>query len=206
MTKRFIIILIAISTLSITSAQEFDFFALGGPVFSQIDGDHFGGYNKIGALVGLGVSHPINEEWNAQMELEYIQKGKGTYNEADGSSYKIKLNYLQLPIAINYRILEKLSVETGLAVSLLLSSKFYENGEPNDDHSLYTPNKFDINWLLGSTYALSKEWKINLRFSYSIFPMGNTLEGVEDVYSPNVWRKPGGQYNNSLALAMQYWF
>lgn len=189
----------------LVSAQDFNFFALGGPVVSQIDGDHFGGYNKMGAVFGVGVSHDINTEWSALMELEYIQKGKGSYNADDGSTNKIVLNYFQLPLLINYHLLDNFSIESGISLGYLFSDKFYQNGEINT-HPIYTPYFYDIDWLLGATYTLSDEWKLNLRFSYSIIPMGNIYENPEDFYRPNFWRQPGGQYNNSLAVAAQYWF
>ena len=202
MIKYLLIPLLTLISLSAT-AQDFDFFALAGPVASQIDGDNFGGYNKMGLVLGAGVSRDINHSWKAQMELEFIQKGKGSYYE-DGSTYKVILNYLQLPIIANYTLIENLSIETGVSFSYLISYQFNENGEDNNSHRPYTPYSYDINWLLGSTYSFSKEWKVNLRFAYSILPMGNTIE--EEVYNPNFWRKPGAQYNNSLAVTVQYWF
>lgn len=190
--------------LQLISAQNFEFFALAGPVVSQIDGDHFGGYDKMGIMAGAGVAHKLNTNWCAQMELAYIQKGKGIYNAQDGSTYKVKLNYIHIPVLAKYSILEQLSIESGLSLGFLMAYQFLEDGEPNNSHQPYTPNNVDLNWLLGGTYVFSDEWKLNLRFAYSILPMGSTIE--DNIYRPNFWRKTGGQYNNSLALAVQYWF
>ncbi len=202
--KRFLFLsLMALLSLN-TSAQSFDFYGLAGPVLSQIDGDRVGGYDKMGFTLGAGVSRRYDDQWSGLLELSYIQKGKGSYNESDGSTYKIRLNYMQVPLAARYQLSPVFSLETGLSMAFLFSYQFFENGENNNEHRPYTPYWYDLDWLLGASYVINDEWTVNLRFTYSIFPMGDRIE--EDTYRPNLWQNPGGQYNHSLALALQYWW
>lgn len=203
MIKKLIIILASLSCLQLSHAQEFNFFALAGPVASQIDGDRIGGYDKMGLVAGIGVSHHLNNNWNAIMELEYISKGKGSFEESTGASYKTALHYIQLPLLAEYKVIENLYVETGVSFAYLLSYQFYEDNEPTNSEP-FKPLNFDLDWLLGATYAIDEDWRVNLRFSYSIIHMNEITE--TDYYRPNIWKHPLGKYNRSLALAVQYWF
>lgn len=203
MTKQFLILITLFISLQLASAQDFKFFALGGPVVSQIDGDRIGGYDKMGVVAGLGVSHSINTKWNALMELEYISKGKGTYEESTGATYKTALHYLQLPLLAEYNVADHFYIETGLSFAYLMSYQFYENGEPTSGEP-FQPLNFDLDWLIGGTYEINEDWRVNLRFSYSIIHMNEITE--TDYYRPNIWKHPLGKYNRSLALALQYWF
>ncbi len=198
-----ILTFLCLLSFQIASAQKFDFYAQAGLVASQIDGDHMAGYDKMGGTTGVGVHRTFNEKWGALMEIGYIQKGKGSYT-SKGANYEIRLNYIQLPLVATYQIAELFQIESGCSFGFLLSYQFFEDGENNNKHRPYTPKNLDINWLLGASYKITEEWRLNLRFAYSIVPMGNLLD--EDTYRTNFWRKNGGQYNHSLCLSVQYWF
>ena len=185
-----------------THAQNFDFYALAGPSVSQIDGDRVGGYNKMGAIAGLGIAHSFNQQLQALMELEYISKGKGTYEESTGASYKTNLNYVQLPLLVQYNINNAFFVETGLSAACLFSYQFYENNEPTSS-SPFQPTKFELGYLIGSTYAINDFWRVNLRFAYSIIHINELSD--DDYYRSSSWKHPLGKYNRSLTLALQYW-
>jgi opacity protein-like surface antigen len=200
-TLFFVTFLILVSTVR---AQSFDAFVLAGPVVSQVDGDYLGGYNKLGVVGGLGVSYDIKDKLSGILELSYIQKGKGMFNKSDFSSTKTVLNYLQMPLLVTYEVMPKLKVEGGFSIGLLLSYKFIEDGIESSDFAPYTPNAWDVDWLVGARYDFTDVWSLNLRFAYSLFPMGDEIE--DDVYSPDVWRNSGAKYNRSIALALMYWF
>lgn len=201
MTK-IITLLIALLSTVFTCAQSFDFYALAGPSVSQIDGDRMGGYDKLGAVAGIGIAQSFSPQWYGLMELEYISKGKGSYNETTGATYKTALHYIQLPILAEYKITDKLFLESGISMAVLLSYQFYEDNEASSNEP-FQPLKFDIEWLLGSTYSINKNWKVNLRFAYSIIHINEISE--TNYYRPNFWKHPLGRYNRSLTVALQYW-
>jgi len=196
-------LIICLAGFSLTAmAQNFEFYTLAGPVVSQIDGDRVGGYNKLGAVAGIGVAYPFQEVWYAMMELSYIGKGKGSFNESSLATYKTSLHYIQLPLLISRQVHPQFVVETGLSTGYLLAYEFYEDGSPTNSDP-YRPTRFDMDGLLGLSYLLNAHWKLNLRFSYSLFHM-NKISG--DYYRSNIWKHPLGKYNRNMALAFQYWF
>jgi hypothetical protein len=202
--KRIILpLLLCLSSYTLVG-QAYELYALAGPVLNQIDGDRLGGYDNLGAVAGIGVYTPLSESWKGMLELEYINKGSGSFDEASGASKKTALHYIQLPVIVEYNINDKFFVETGLSIAYLMGYQLYEDGHPS---SFYTGTfkNFDFQWLCGGSYALSEQWRVNMRFSYSIVPMGLTSD-IESVYRPNFWKHPYGLYNRNLALAFQYLF
>ncbi|MCT4586550.1 MAG: PorT family protein [Carboxylicivirga sp.] len=100
MHKYLIILAFSLLATSLT-AQEFRAGPLLGTSFSQVDGDNFVGYNKVGINLGGFVSRPINDKWTIQLDIAYMQKGsreapkpdKGKYDD-----YKIHIsNFLWWP-------------------------------------------------------------------------------------------------------------
>ncbi len=182
-------------------SQSFDLYVMAGPVVSQIDGDRLGGYNKVGAIAGLGISRTIIPQWKALMELNYIQKGKGSYNVENGETHKTILNYVELPLVAEYQINELLCVQAGLSGALLISHTFLEDGEINQA-PLYEPNRFDFDYQLGACYQLNEQMSVVLRLAGSIIAMGDQLPDVS--YSPSIWVNAGGKYNRSIALSLRY--
>ncbi len=58
-----------------TEAQTFKPGIFGGIVTSQVGGDSYSGFNKLGVTFGGFVRYAINDKWSAQFELAYVQKG-----------------------------------------------------------------------------------------------------------------------------------
>lgn len=191
-------------SLSITiGAQSFDAYIAAGPVFSQVDGDRVGGYDKLGYTAGVGVSYPIDLYWSAIMELGYIQKGTGSYNESDNATYRTVLHYLHLPILIDYKLTDKFSIETGLSLGALVGHGFYEDGYKSST-SFDDFRTFDLDWLAGATYHASERIKVNLRFAYSLTSITNTPDDVKD--TSYLFQSIYGKYNRSLSLCCLYFF
>jgi len=70
-------------------SQEFEGGFLGGLTASQIDGDLFSGYNKVGITAGAYTTRKINSSVNWKLEIRYTQKG--SYQK-----YTEKLDILQM--------------------------------------------------------------------------------------------------------------
>ncbi len=198
-------------------AQQFKAGLLGGIVTSQVDGDTYAGYDKAGFLAGGFVSRKPSEEsrWTALFEITYIQKGsrknprpdKGLY-----TSYKLNLNYAEVPVLIRYDFgipdsseggRMGFSLEAGIAVGALVGS--YEE----DSYGASPPGtpfeKADFSSILGLNYHVSKHIAFNARTEYSIVPV---RKGAIAQYHQN-WTykilKPG-YYNNLVTFSFRYQF
>jgi opacity protein-like surface antigen len=94
-------------------------------VYSE-SGDDFVADGKAGFAGGVFVSIPLNKLVGIQPELMYSQKGfkvEGTF--LDG---KLTTNYLDLPIHLQIKPTENISILAGPQFSYLLSTKYELNG------------------------------------------------------------------------------
>lgn len=90
-------------------------------VYSE-SGDDFVADGKVGFAGGVFVSIPLSQLIGIQPELMYSQKGfKG---EVLGAEYKATFDYLDLPIHLQIKPTENISILAGPQFSYLLSSKY----------------------------------------------------------------------------------
>lgn len=195
-------------TTSIT-AQEFRAGPLGGFAVSQVDGDGYPGYHKIGLTLGGFVSRPLSESWDLQLDISYIRKGsretpKPEKNQFD--DYQIDLDYIQFPLVARYKY-KKVSFEGGLSIAALIGSDEFRDGQSISDLEDVPPFKgVEYTTVLGFNYHFNKRLWINARFLYSLNRIRIPYDGQIPVYDPRKhWlsRKPG-QYNNNLVFSLYY--
>ncbi|MBC8314924.1 MAG: PorT family protein [Bacteroidetes bacterium] len=187
-------------------AQRFDGGILAGGLISQVDGDRWGGYTKVGFLGGGFVHLELSPHSSLQLEMEYIQKGskKPTfYQENDYHSYLLRLHYLEIPILYQFTFLKRISVEAGPAVDVLLGFNEEVDGSevPND----YPFRRVTLAGIVGVSGYISRHLKATFRFNYSLF----SLRQPQPDRRPEAWRKvlfDWGQYNNVLSLSVSYQF
>lgn len=207
------------SFVMISNAQQFQAGILSGISTSQVDGDTHAGYDKLGLLAGGFVSTNLSGEgkWSASFELNYIQKGsrKNPHpDKGDYTSYKLKLNYIEVPILLKYSFTtidslsgwsqqRNFSLEGGLAFAALVHSKEEDSSGPVLNGSPF--QKYDYSAILGLNYFISKHIGFNVRTEYSVFPV---RKGGTSSYYYN-WThnflKPGF-YNNLIAFSVRYRF
>lgn len=209
--NRYLIIFVFSIIASITVAQEFRAGPLMGIAFSQVDGDNYAGYNKVGINLGAFVSRSISEKWELQFDIAYMQKGsreapkpdKGRYDD-----YKISLSYIQFPVVARYQY-KQFSMEGGLSIGALISDVEEIEGTPIEDLPSYSPVPFqtmEYATVFGLNYHVNERLRINTRWLYSINRIRIPYDGEIPVYNPKPhWlsRKPG-QYNNNFVVTAYY--
>jgi len=163
----FIIILIIIPLLNF--AQRFDGIIIFGMSASQIDGDLQGGYNKIGANLGLNVAHKLNDKFEFQTGINYI--GKGARNGPKEFYYlKTQLHYFQIPVQLNRVFYKRFSLSGGLYFGYLILGRSTEMGSTFEEGDLYLRN-FEPSIYLALNYHYFDKVVINFGFSYSVLPL-----------------------------------
>ncbi len=199
MKAKFILTLIFLCSCLFVNAQYFNAGFKLGVVGSQVDGDTYGGYDKLGLDVGLFVNYQLSMRTALQLEMEYIQKGSShTPNVEIGDyiEYKMQVNYLQLPVLFQYKLSQNFSAEMGPAFGLLLSN--YE--EYNQWEIQSNPfRKFAFSWVTGINYAITDNWNANFRLDYSLI-------GIRQKPAPgDRWIFfQYGQFNNALVISIHY--
>lgn len=182
------------------TAQRFDAGFLCGIAATQVDGDSYSGYNKMGPIAGIWVGHRLSSVLYTRMELRYLQKGSYAKKTEEGSGtsfYRMRLNYFEIPLLLGYRLRNGFNPLIGLSGGYLIKAKeMNEYGLlPAEDIQKF--RKVEFAGLLGMEYNKSEHWAFTLVFTYSIFP-------IRPHNSDVVYRWNRGQYNNVFELIARY--
>lgn len=182
-----------------------------GANYTQVDGDNFAGYHRVGLNVGaalfINIGHPVS----LSMELLYAQKGARAglsqlpklMNDQSGviTDYKIRLNYAEIPLLINYFDQKKNNFGAGFSGAYLGSSKeTFRDGNGaifESEAKLFPFKKYDINFVLNGGAHIYKGLMINLRMQYSLLSIRN---------ASNYLTGRQQQYNNIVSTRLMYIF
>ena len=219
MRSRFLLFTFYFLLVIASHGQQFQAGILSGISTSQVDGDTYAGYNKLGFVAGGFVSTKLSSsgKWSGSFELNYIQKGSRKIphpDKGDYTSYKLKLNYIEVPVLLKYafttidslsgRSQERdFSLEGGLAFAALVNSEEEDIGGLVFNGTAF--QQFDYSVILGLNYFITKHIAFNVRTEYSIAPV---RKGGTSSYYYN-WThnflKPGF-YNNLIVFSVRYRF
>jgi len=98
--------------LNDSSAQNFKGRLAFGITATQISGDDLAGFNRAGFTFGIAAFLPVNEILATQLEMNFIQKGsREILEEGDSTFYQLRLNYIEVPILIDYQIKPKIHIQ-----------------------------------------------------------------------------------------------
>jgi hypothetical protein len=189
---RFLIIfLYALFTGADTYAQYVPFFRIpegepkrtfyggvaAGANFSQVDGDTYSGYHKVGLHIGPLVYIRLNQMFSVSTELLYVQKGakarsfrENSYGVPYQDQYDIKLNYVELPVMAHLYIHGRFHYGLGVSYARLLNAK-------EEAYTVYPINiypdvnyfkKDDISGIGEVAYEIYKGLFVDVRFNYSL--------------------------------------
>lgn len=96
----------------------------GGVNIANLSG--FNGRSRISGHGGLFLHHTINRNWCFQPELLF--SGEGQRYFSNGDEHTLALNYLQVPLMIQYYPVPNIYLEAGPQVGLLVSAADKING------------------------------------------------------------------------------
>ncbi|MFP4024394.1 MAG: outer membrane beta-barrel protein [Thiohalospira sp.] len=183
-----------LSTFQLT-AQTFGGGFLAGASFSQLDGDSWGGYHKIGITAGAYTFTQLNKYVKAQLELRYTEKGSKSNSKDPSIFYQSRLNYLEAPLLLKYSFLQKLNADIGLAAGYLVKGTEDDGYGELEADPPFKP--YELSLLVGVQYQMLEKLHLNIRFNYSVLPVGDHPGG-------QTWLFNRGQYNNVLTFAVYY--
>lgn len=172
-------------------SQEIKFGAIVGLNLSNLRGDYpaeIDEHNsKLGFHIGGFAEYQINEKFTLQPELLFSTQGNtygykdyyGGGSYYDGADYNLKLNYLNLPVILKYKIIEKLSIDFGPQIGYLMSAKTEiditeDSRDPSQNYSVEIDMLNDGTYDVGGTTVQVKssanrlDFSLNLGASYDI--------------------------------------
>lgn len=168
-----------------------------GLTTSQIYGDHFGGYNKLGFTGGVGTFTSISKTFNFQFELNYATRGsRKRPTDKDPTTYRIDPHYIDIPLLFKTQI-SFFELEFGICNGIYLFHNESDNiGRIPKNQNTWQFNRYELAGNIGLNVPISEKWVTNARFHYSLLPASGQLGFV------NGFSLYGGAYNNVISLSL----
>lgn len=152
----------------------------GGISTSQIFGDGYGGYNKLGFQGGVGIFTPIKDNLTFQFELNFANRGSRKPARPDkGDIYQRKISgdYIDIPFLLKTHI-RNFEIEFGLNNAILVGSK--DDQRPFERTAPFPFNRYELGGNVGLYVPLGTKWKFNVRFHQAFSPTGGRLGFVNN--------------------------
>ena len=203
-----------------SEAQRFSAGIGTGLIVSQMDGDGFTGYDKLGKRMGLRGSAYISETLDLIVEMNWEEKGAKfeTIRENTISSSKdrsIILAYAEIPVIARFfrRKRGGLFGEVGVSISYLVKDKYEtadEYGSSLNRFEELSPefNRYEWNAIVGGGYEFNRHFGVLFRttigFSY-LYRNRSALEGYLNRPSGSLQEEPIVQLRNYLVSVGMYY-
>ena len=194
----FILTLFTLISLSgFSQSRYFEGGVIGGLTASQVDGDTYSGFNKLGFMAGGYAKRMFSYTIGGQMEIRYIMKGAyASDNENDAFYYKLVLHYVDIPLMFQYHYKENVIFDLGVSPELIVYNREEDQygPTPEDSPEFY---RLTLSALGGVGYKFWDVITVNFRYGYSVIPIREHASG-------QTWLLNRGQYNNVLMFGIYY--
>ena len=202
------IVILFIFPLTILCQEKKNVFNLlltAGVSPSQVHGDNYSGFHKIGIIGGAGLETVFSEKMSMNLSFLFIQKGaqkNQNLTKGDLTAYYLNLNYLEIPLLITYTQ-QKIIFDAGLSAAYLVN--YYEADQNMVYTGIFPFRKFDYCVKVGLGYNINQKWFVNFRSSNSfITTRPNRIK--QGIYYNNIISRTfnKGYYNNLLEFTLGY--
>ncbi|MEI7500042.1 MAG: outer membrane beta-barrel protein, partial [Bacteroidota bacterium] len=180
-----------------------------GMNLTQVDGDEYFKFQKFGLNFGPMVILPfgVKRNWSVSMELLYSQKGSYHRGQTDTTTYRLKLDYAEIPVLFHFTDKKIISAGVGFSYGQLINFKETLGGKAIDTSYFAQPttgiSNFDISVIADLQIRLwSKLWA-GARYQYSMKSNRSVM-----VTDPNDPKNPfsRNQYNNVITVRLTWVF
>ncbi len=156
--------------ISLVRAQNISFGAKGGLNLSTLKPDLNDPATRTSFHVGGMAEISLTEMFSIQPELLY--SAQGATDESDNDEV-VKLDYISIPIMAKYYVVNKLSIEGGPQIGILLKAEAEDDGETFDlkDNTKST----DIGFAFGLGYKLPNGLNFGARYFF-----GSDINNVDE--------------------------
>ncbi|MGX5817311.1 porin family protein [Chitinophaga lutea] len=178
--KRFILLLSLFLTGAVAaSAQQVSFGVKGGLNIAKLtNADRT--KTRAGVYAGAFANIALTEEWAIQPELLYSGQGRKV-DPPIIDDYTEALNYINLPVMVQYHIVPEFHLEAGPQIGFLVAAKAKGDGNSLDIKDNYKGVDFGLGFGLGYTFDMGIG--INARYN---FGLTNVLDDSDNSYKNSV--------------------
>ena len=194
-----LVIMILLSMTLSMNGQQFNAGFFGGLNVSQVSGDSFKGFNKLGFTAGFFVNRPIEQHFYWQAEIKYGTRGayEGP-SEGDPSLYKSSYHIVEFPLSINYIFDEKIMLELGTSPEMLITARFWDENGLMAESSYPDNRRFGLSVFAGIGYWFNERMMAGLRYTNSAIPFRDPEEWNNSQYR--------GYFHNVISITLAYKF
>ena len=200
-----IILFFSLAAYSQEKSNTFNLLVSAGVSPSQVHGDAYSGFHKLGVMGGAGVETLFNDRWSSSLSFLFIQKGARKNQDIDNNDlryYYLNLNYLEVPVMLVYKH-KKFLFDAGVSAGYLIN--YYEGSEAGNLTGMYPFKKFEYSVKVGLGVVLTPKWSVNLRSSNSFITI-RPNRTKQAIYFNNIIARTfnKGYYNNILEFTLTY--
>jgi hypothetical protein len=121
------------------------------------------GYKSSGFL-GFSIEPGYIKKGGVRKDVFEHSFSSGTLFQGDINYH---LNYIQVPILVDFYILPKLFISIGPELSYMINAKGIYNDSPKDISDMYD-RKFELSGIIGVNYNIIKNLDIGLRYNHGL--------------------------------------
>ena len=159
---------IAMFTSVILFAQQTGLGLKAGLNVSHLQGgDNALNGSKLGLNAGLLAHLHINNTFAIQPEVMYSSQG-AKYTNVDGVEHELSLNYINIPLNLQYMFQNGFRLQTGPQVGFLVGVKDKENGTATNFFSSDDFKSIDFSWTAGVGYKSASGLGVDARYNFGI--------------------------------------
>lgn len=184
-------------------SQRFTGGITAGFTASQVDGDSYAGYNKLGFQCGVYVLAPLTPVLGGRLEIRYASRGALHSGNDNTGYYRLGLHYIDIPVSATITVRRFGWLEAGLVPGYLFAAGGRdEDGKLPKDY-LVEFRKFDLGTLLGATINLTGKLSLHLQYSYSLFSIRDpNVAGSYYSWFGKLFGHSQGDFNNYLSTSL----
>ncbi len=165
--KRFTLIIISLLLIGYLHAQDAKLGLKAGLNVAHLEST-LGNLNgsKLGLNAGILAHIHINREWAVQPEVMYSSQGAKYIS--DNVEHDLSLNYLNIPLQLQYMFQNGFRIQTGPQVGFLTNVKDKVNGNATGFFSSDDFKSVDISWTAGVGYQSVSGLGVDARYNFGV--------------------------------------
>lgn len=167
--KKLILLVVLVLAGTSLNAQGFNWGATAGVNLSNVGGDDAQDPEvRTGLNIGVVGDLSISEDFGIQPEIRYSMRG---WKEGE---IKIKVDYIDIPVAADYEIVDGLSLQGGPLFGFVISDEVEVDGE--NQGSIEGLETFNFGALIGAQYQFGNGLYLQARYDMGFIDLFDNFD------------------------------
>jgi hypothetical protein len=160
-----VLFVVAILVASVAVQAQVKFGVKAGGNLSMWGGDDADeAKSKFGFHIGALANIPVSSMFSVQPEALFSAEGAKFESGGDEASYN--LNFINIPVLLQYNNPSGFYAETGPQIGLLMSAKLKFEDESEDMKELFKGSNFS--WAIGAGYKMASGFGFGVRYNLGL--------------------------------------